>query len=122
MPRVKNSVATRRRRKKLLKAVRGAIGGRSKLFKNAKETWRRGGNYAFRDRKAKKRLYRGLWIVRINAGVRANGMNYSRFMNGLKIAGIELDRKVLADLAANDPKGFATIVEKARAAVGTARA
>lgn len=122
MPRVKNSVATRRRRKKLLDAVSGAKGGRSRLFKNAKETWRKGGNYAFRDRKVKKREYRGLWIVRISAGVRAHGLSYSRFMNGLKLAGIELDRKVLADLAANDPAGFTAIVEKSRAAIGAVQA
>lgn len=122
MPRVKNSVATRKRRKKILKRAEGNIGGRSRLFKNAKETVRRGGVYAFRDRRVKKRLFRSLWIARISAAVRANGINYSNFIRGLKVAGIEIDRKVLADIAANDAAAFTAIVEKARAAIPSAQA
>jgi large subunit ribosomal protein L20 len=117
MPRVKNSVATRRRRKKVLELAQGARGGRSKLFKSAKETVQRGLVYAFRDRRVKKREFRQLWIARINAAVRANGIKYSEFMHGLKLTGIEVDRKVLADLAINDAVAFTAIVEKARAAL-----
>ena len=115
MPRVKNSVATRKRRKKVLEMAKGARGGRSKLFKSAKETLRRGLRYAFRDRRALKREYRQLWIARISAAARANGLNYSEFMHGMKLAGIEIDRKVLADVAANDAAAFTAIVNKARA-------
>ena len=114
MPRVKNSVATRRRRKKILKLAKGARGGRSKLFKNAKETVKRGLQYAYRDRRRRKREFRALWIARINAAVRANGMKYSDFVHGLKFAEIELDRKVLADLAMNDTEAFAAVIAKAR--------
>lgn len=117
MPRVKNSVATRQRRKKVLELAKGARGGRSKLFKSAKETIRRGLRYAFRDRRAKKREFRQLWIARISAAVRANGLSYSEFMHGMKLAGIEIDRKVLADVAANDAAGFTALVDRARAAV-----
>lgn len=117
MPRVKNSVATRARRKKVLEAAKGARGGRSKLFKSAKETVRRGDRYALRDRRVKKRLFRALWIARISAAARANGLSYSTFINGLKTAGIDIDRKVLADLAANDSDAFAMIVAKAKAAI-----
>lgn len=116
MARVKNSVATRKRRKKVLKAAEGNIGGRARLFKNAKETVMRGMYYSYRDRKVKKRLFRALWITRISAAVRANGLTYSTFMNGLKVAGIEIDRKVLADIAANDAAAFTAIVNKVRAA------
>jgi large subunit ribosomal protein L20 len=122
MPRVKNSVATRRRRKKVLKAAKGNIGGRSRLFKNAKETVIKGGMYAFRDRRAKKRTFRALWIARISAAVRANGISYSSFMQGLKKAGIEIDRKVLADIAMNDSAAFTAIVERAKAAIPAPRA
>jgi large subunit ribosomal protein L20 len=115
MPRVKNSVATRQRRKKVLELAKGARGGRSKLFKSAKETVRRGLRYAFRDRRVLKREYRQLWIARINAATRANGISYSEFMHGMKLAGIEIDRKVLADIAANDAPAFAAIVSKVRA-------
>jgi large subunit ribosomal protein L20 len=110
-------VATRARRKKILKAASGAIGGRSKLFKSAKETVRRGRAYAFRDRRARKRIFRVLWIARISAAVRENGLTYSRFMNGLKLAGIEIDRKVLADIAVNDEAAFNAIVEKVRQSI-----
>jgi large subunit ribosomal protein L20 len=115
MSRVKNSVATRQRRKKVLELAKGARGGRSKLFKSAKETIRRGLRYAYRDRRARKREYRQLWIARINAAVRANGLTYSEFMHGMKLAGIEIDRKVLADIAANDAAGFTAIVSQVRA-------
>jgi large subunit ribosomal protein L20 len=114
MPRVKNSVATRRRRKKVLELAKGARSGRSKLFKSAKETVMRGMVYAYRDRRVRKREFRKLWIARINAATRANGMNYSDFMHGLKNVGIEIDRKVLAELAGADAAGFAAIVGKAR--------
>lgn len=117
MPRVKNSVATRRRRKKVLEAAKGNYGARSRLFKSAKETVYRGDRYAFRDRRVRKRLFRSLWIARISAAVRANGLNYSNFIAGLKHAGIEIDRKVLADIALNDAAAFTAIIEKARAAL-----
>lgn len=120
MPRVKNSVATRQRRKKILDLAKGARGGRSKLFKSAKETVRRGLRYAFRDRRAKKREFRQLWIARISAASRANGLAYNELMHGLKLAGIEIDRKVLADVAANDAAGFTAIVDKARAVLAQA--
>ena len=116
MPRAKNSVATRRRRKKMLKAAKGFRGGRGRLFKNAKETIMRGLAYAYRDRRVRKREFRALWIARISAAARANGLNYSNFMHGLKNAGIEVDRKVLAELAISDAAGFSQIVDKARAA------
>ena len=120
MPRVKNSVATKKRRKKVLEYAKGARGGRSKLFKSAKETVRRGLRYAFRDRRVKKREFRQLWIARISAAVRANGINYSDFMHGMKLAGIEIDRKVLADIAINDAAAFTAIVDKARAGLAQA--
>jgi large subunit ribosomal protein L20 len=120
MPRVKNSVATRRRRKKVLEMASGAYQGRSTLFKHAKETVKRGLVYAFRDRRVKKREFRKLWIARINAGARANGMTYGDFIHGIKLAGLDIDRKVLADIAANDTAAFAAIVGKARASLGQA--
>jgi large subunit ribosomal protein L20 len=100
--------------------AKGARGGRSKLFKSAKETIRRGLRYAFRDRRAKKREFRQLWIARISAATRANGLSYSEFMHGLKLTGIEIDRKVLADVAANDAAGFTAIVAKVRAGLAQA--
>lgn len=117
MPRVKCSVATRARRKKILKAMSGAKGARSRLFKTAKETWRRAWRYAYRDRRVRKREFRALWIQRIQAGVRAEGMTYSTFIHGLNVAGVQLDRKVLAELANADPAGFSAVVAKARAAI-----
>lgn len=117
MPRAKNVVQTRARRKKVLKAARGAYQGRHRLFKNAKETVRKGLAYAYRDRKAKKREFRQLWIARINAACRANGIAYSRLINGLNIAGIEIDRKMLAEIAIHDAAGFTALVEKARTAL-----
>jgi large subunit ribosomal protein L20 len=103
-----------------MKAARGAYGGRSKLWKAAKETVERGWKYAYRDRKAKKRDFRKLWITRINAGARQNDMSYSVFMNGLKLAGIEVDRKILADLAVHDPAAFSALADKARTALNEA--
>jgi large subunit ribosomal protein L20 len=97
-----------------MKAARGAFGGRSKLWKAAKENVERGWKYAYRDRKAKKRDFRRLWITRINAAAHQHDMNYSAFISGLKKAGIELDRKVLADLAVHDPAAFSALAEKAR--------
>ncbi len=114
MPRVKRGFKARRRRKKVLKLARGYWGARHRCFKQAKETVEKGLCYAFRDRRQKKRLYRRLWIARINAACRMNGLSYSKFMGGLKKAGIDLNRKVLADLAVTDPKAFAAITEKAK--------
>jgi len=117
MPRVKRGFVARRRRKKILKAAKGSVGGRRTLFKTAKETVMRGRNYAYRDRRVHKRQIRGLWIARINAAVRAHGMNYSTFANGLKKANIVLNRKMLAQLAYDDPQAFAAVVEKVKAAL-----
>jgi large subunit ribosomal protein L20 len=103
-----------------MKAARGAFGARSKLWKPAKETVERGWRYAYRDRKNKKRDFRRLWITRINAGARLNDMSYSTFMNGLAKAGIEIDRKILADLAISDPSAFTALAEKARSALTAA--
>ncbi len=114
MPRAINNVASRRRRKKVLKMASGAFSARSRLFENAKETIRRGLRYALRDRRARKREFRALWIARINAATRAEGMSYSRFINGLKMAGIEVDRRTLSELAVNDPVAFSAFVVKAR--------
>ncbi|WP_457563517.1 50S ribosomal protein L20 [Caminibacter pacificus] len=115
--RVKTGTVRRRRHKKILKMAKGFYSGRRKHFRKAKEQVERSLVYAFRDRKQKKRDFRKLWIVRINAACRLNDISYSRFINGLKKAGIELDRKILADLAMNEPEVFASIVEKAKAAL-----
>ena len=117
MPRVKSNVVRLRRKKQVMKAAKGAFGGRSKLWKAAKETVERGWRYAYRDRKNKKRDFRRLWIVRINAAARQHDMSYSVFINGLHAAGIEIDRKVLADLAVREPEAFAAIAEQVRKAV-----
>jgi large subunit ribosomal protein L20 len=117
MPRVKTGVVRRRRHKKVLKLAKGFYSGRRKHFRKAKEQLERSLVYAFRDRKQKKREFRKLWIIRINAACRLNDINYSRFINGLKKAGIELDRKVLADMAMNDPKAFSAVVASAKAAL-----
>jgi large subunit ribosomal protein L20 len=111
--RIKRGFKARRRRNKILKLAKGFRGGRSKLFRSAADTVDRALMYAFRDRRAKKRDFRALWIVRINAAARMNGISYSKFIGGLKKAGIELDRKVLAELAISDPAAFAKIVETA---------
>ena len=120
MPRVRSNVVRLKRKKQVMKAARGAFGARSKLWKAAKENVERGWKYAYRDRKNKKRDFRRLWIVRINAGARQHDMSYSVFMNGLKQAGIEIDRKVLSDLAIHDAAAFSALAEKARAALNAA--
>ena len=114
MPRAKGGPKTRQRRKKVLKKAKGNFGGRRKLFRTAKETLLRAGAFAYRDRRRKKRLARSLWIVRINASCREVGVSYSVFMNGLKKAGVLLDRKILAELATHDPGAFAKLAEKAK--------
>ncbi len=118
MPRAKGGSKTRQRRKKILKKAKGYVGGRRKLYRTAAETVLRAGAFAYRGRKQKKRLARGVWIVRINAACRQAGLSYSVFMAGLKRAGILLDRKVLAELAVSDPQGFAKLAETARAQRG----
>jgi len=109
MPRVKTGVVRRRRHKKILKLAKGFYSGRRKHFRKAKEQIERSLYYAFRDRKQNKREFRKLWIIRINAACRLNGMNYSTFINGLSKAGIELDRKILADMAMNDATAFSVV-------------
>ena len=120
MPRVKSNVQRLKRKKQVMKAARGAFGARSKLWKAAKENVERGWKYAYRDRKNKKRDFRRLWIVRINAAAHQNDLSYNVFMNGLKKAGIEVDRKILADLAVRDPAAFALLAEKAKSALTAA--
>jgi large subunit ribosomal protein L20 len=116
MPRAKGGAKTRHRRKKVLKQAKGYVGGRHRLYRTAAETVLRAGAFAYRHRKQKKRVIRGLWIVRINAACRQLGLSYSAFMAGLKKAGILLDRKVLAELAVNNPTTFAKLAESAKAA------
>ena len=120
MPRARTNVARHKRKKQVMKAARGAFGGRSKLWGPAKETVERGWVYAYRDRKNKKREFRKLWIVRINAAAHLNALTYNAFMNGLKKAGIAVDRKILADLAVKDPAAFTALAEKARTALSAA--
>ena len=120
MPRVRSNVARLKRKKQVMQAAKGAYGGRSKLWKAAKETVERGWRYAYRDRKNKKREFRRLWIIRINAAAHQHGMSYSVFVDGLKKAGIEIDRKILADIAVRDPQAFATIADQVRAAIDSA--
>jgi len=117
MARVKRGVEARRRHKKILKAAKGYYGARSRVFRVAKQAVIKAGQYAYRDRRVKKRNFRALWITRINAQSRQLGMSYSRLIAGLKKANIELDRRVLADLAVHDKATFAAIVEKAKAAL-----
>ncbi|EAL5985391.1 50S ribosomal protein L20 [Campylobacter coli] len=117
MARVKTGVVRRRRHKKVLKLARGFYSGRRKHFRKAKEQLERSLVYAYRDRRRKKRDFRRLWIVRINAACRLNDLSYSKFINGLKKAGIELDRKILADLAMNDAAAFAKIAEASKKAL-----
>ncbi len=117
MPRVKRGFKARRRHNRVLKLAKGYRGSHSRLFRSAVEAVERGLCYAYRDRKQRKRAFRRLWIVRINAAVRNHGLSYSRFINGLKLAGIELDRRVLAELAINEPEAFADVVSAARAAL-----
>ncbi len=117
MARVKGALSTRKRRKKILKLAKGYFGSKSKHFKMAKQAVMKSGNYAFIGRKAKKREFRRLWITRISAACKANGVNYSTFMNGLKKAGITLNRKMLSEIAIADPKAFTALVEQAKAAL-----
>lgn len=117
MPRVKRGVTARARHKKILKQAKGYYGARSRNFKTARQAVFKAGQYAYRDRRQKKRQFRALWIVRINAASKANGLSYSKFMNGLKKSGIELDRKVLADIALHDAAAFTGLVEQAKAAL-----
>ena len=114
MPRSVNHVASRAKRKRILKLTRGYFGARKNVWTVAKNTWEKGLTYAFRDRRNKKRNFRALWIQRINAAARLEGMSYSQLMGGLHKAGIEINRKVLADLAVNNPQAFKAIVEKAK--------
>ena len=116
MPRAVSNVPRLKRKKQIMKAARGGFGARSKLWKAAKENVERGWRYAYRDRKNKKREFRRLWVTRINAAAHLNDMNYSTFIDGLHKAGIEVDRKILADLAVRDPAAFAALAEKARGA------
>ena len=116
MPRSVNHVASKARRKKILKLTRGYFGARKNVWTVAKNTWEKGLTYAFRDRRNKKRNFRALWIQRINAAARLEGMSYSKWMGGLHKAGIEINRKVLADLAMNHPEAFKAVVAKAKAA------
>ena len=117
MPRVKRGPRARRRRKKILRAAKGYVGGRRRLYKNAKETVHRAWQFAYRDRRQRKRDFRRLWITRINAAARQQGLVYSRFIHGLKRAGVQLDRKILADMAVFDEPGFAKLVKVAEDAL-----
>ncbi len=117
MARIKGALATRKRRNRTLKLAKGYWGGKSRLFKTAKEAVMKSGQYAYVSRRLKKRDFRRLWITRISAGCKANGMNYSTFMNGLKKAGITLNRKMLSEIAINDAAGFTALTEKAKAAL-----
>jgi large subunit ribosomal protein L20 len=117
MPRVKSNVVRLKRKKQIMKAARGYYGARSKVWGPAKESVERAWRYAYRDRRNKKREFRRLWIVRINAAARMHELSYATFMNGLRRAGIEIDRKVLADIAVRDDTAFAELADKARAAL-----
>ena len=117
MARVKGALATRKRRKKTLKLAKGYFGAKSKLFKTAKEAVMKSGNYAYIGRRLKKRDFRRLWITRISAAAKLNGMNYSTFMNGLNKAGVQINRKMLADIAVNDPAGFTKLAKDAQKAL-----
>ena len=120
MPRVKRGVTAHARHKKVLAKAKGFRGRRGNVYRIAKQAVMRAGQYAYRDRRQKKRDFRALWIVRINAAAKLNGISYSQFVHGLKLAGIELDRKILADIAVHDPAGFTSLVEQAKAAVPAA--
>lgn len=117
MPRVKRGVTARAAHKKVLKQAKGYRGARSRVFRVAKQAVTKAGQYAYRDRKTRKRMFRRLWIARINAAARAHGLTYSRMMQGLKVAGIEVDRKMLADLAIADSDAFGAIVSQAKASL-----
>ncbi len=117
MPRSTRSVARKKRKKKVLRSAKGYFGGRKNLYRTAKDAVEKGWEHAYRDRKKKKRNFRRLWITRINAAARQNDLSYSRFMNGLQRAGVELDRKALADLAIRSPDAFASLAERAKSAL-----
>lgn len=117
MPRSTNSVPRNKRKKKILKAAKGYFGGRKNLYRTAKDAVEKGWEHAYRDRKKKKRNFRRLWITRINAAARENDLSYSRFMNGLRRAGVELDRKALADLAVRSPDAFQALADQAKSAL-----
>ena len=119
MPRVKRGVTAHRRHKKILKQAKGYYGARSRIYRVAKQAVIKAGQYAYRDRRQRKRQFRRLWIARINAGARLNGLSYSRLIAGLKKANVEIDRKVLADLAMNDATVFTVVVEKAKSALAS---
>ncbi len=120
MPRVKSSVASRERRKKYLKAAKGYFGGRSKLYRTARESVERALSYAYRDRRQRKRDFRQLWIARINAAARLNGLSYNRFISGLRKAEVDVNRKMLAELAVNDETAFKQLAELAKSSNDTA--
>ena len=115
MPRAKRGTKARSRHKKILKLAKGNVGGRRKLYRQARETVEKGLTYAYRDRKVRKREFRALWIVRLNAAAREHGLSYSQFIHGLKLEGIDMDRKVLSDLAIADPQGFGEIANRVKA-------
>jgi len=115
MSRVKNTVATRARRKKIVKLAKGYFGRKSTVFRTANQAVMKSAMYAYKDRRRKKRDFRKLWITRINAATRINGMSYSKFMHSMKLHGIELNRKILSDMAVNDPAAFAKLVEQVKA-------
>ena len=117
MPRVKRAVHSHKKRRKVLKAAKGFRGGHGRLLRSAKEAVARALRYAYRDRRVRKREFRALWITRVNAAARENGLSYSRLLFGLKKAGVEVDRKILADLAVNDAAAFQALAEKAKAAL-----
>lgn len=119
MPRVKRAVHAQKKRRKVLEEAKGYWGLKSTNYKYAKEQVERSLTYAYRDRKVKKRNFRRLWIIRINAGARVNGLSYNQFISGLRLAGVELDRKVLADLAVSDPDAFGKLAEQAKSALPT---
>jgi large subunit ribosomal protein L20 len=114
MPRVKRGVRAHARHKKILKKAKGYYGARSRVFRTAKQAVIKAGQYAFRDRRQKKRQFRALWIIRVNAALREHGMSYNKFIHGLKLASIEIDRKILADLAVSDKSAFAALVAKVK--------
>ena len=117
MPRVKRGVVAKARHKKILKKAKGYYGARSKLFRTAKQAVTKSGEYAYRDRRQRKRQFRALWIARINAAARLHELSYSRFINGLKKAEVEIDRKILADIAVHDPEAFGVLAEQAKSAL-----
>jgi large subunit ribosomal protein L20 len=120
MPRIKRSVHARKKRRKVLEQAKGYRGTKHASYRRAKEQVQRSLRYAYRDRRVRKREFRKLWIVRINAGARENGLSYSTFMHGLRLAEVELDRKILAELAVNDPQSFAQLADQAKSALAAA--